>query len=86
MVRMTAEQLSGLDAWIETLAEPKLTRPEAMRRLARIGMERTGQGEALRRLIADQIEAPVAEADADRLLLVEKCEALLAELKCSYER
>ena len=32
-VALSAEQLSGLDSWIASQPEPKLSRPEAMRQL-----------------------------------------------------
>jgi len=38
MVRMSEAELARIDAWIETQPEPKPSRPEAVRRLAQIGL------------------------------------------------
>jgi hypothetical protein len=38
MVRLQPHQLEALDRWIEAQPEPRLTRPEALRRLADLGL------------------------------------------------
>ncbi|MEG8022122.1 hypothetical protein [Sphingomonas aerolata] len=38
MVRLQPYQLAALDRWIEAQPEPRLTRPEALRRLADLGL------------------------------------------------
>ena len=40
-VRMPPEELAALDTWIATQPDPKPSRPEAMRRLAKLGLPRT---------------------------------------------
>jgi hypothetical protein len=39
VVRMHADQLDPLDAWIEAQPEPQLSRPEAIRRLVEEALE-----------------------------------------------
>ncbi len=39
MVRLQPHQLAALDRWIELNPEPRPTRPEALRRLARHGLQ-----------------------------------------------
>lgn len=39
-VRIPPDQLAAVDAWIAAQPEPKLTRPEAIRRLVERGLER----------------------------------------------
>ena len=38
-VRLQAVMLANLDAWIARQRDPKLTRPEAIRRLVELGLE-----------------------------------------------
>jgi hypothetical protein len=40
MVRVLPDQAAALDAWIKRQKEPGLTRPEAIRRLVELGLQR----------------------------------------------
>lgn len=40
MVKMPPAELAPLDAWIKAQADPNLTRPAALRRLATLGLAR----------------------------------------------
>lgn len=45
MVRLQPDQLAHLDAWIAHQREPQLTRPEAMRQLIQIAMNKNILGD-----------------------------------------
>jgi hypothetical protein len=40
MVRVLPDQAAALDAWIKKQKDPDLTRPEAIRRLVELGLQR----------------------------------------------
>jgi len=61
MLRLQPEQLAALDRWIAAQPEPKLSRPEAIRRLLTAAL---GQDDVLLTAYREIVELNLADAEA----------------------